>query len=124
MRWLVRLAICTSVLVVLPLFNFPAPSPARAAGTQSPSCQFVIDALEATDRIKPGMLRSDLGKSFESDGGISSQQNWTYTYRRCNYIKIDVEFEQREIPQGIGAFSGQDPIVKVSKPYLAYPMRD
>ena len=53
MRWLVRLAICTGVLVVMPLFNFPAPSPARAAGTQSPSCQLVMDALE-----EPGAFSS------------------------------------------------------------------
>jgi hypothetical protein len=84
----------------------------------------VINALNAATRLKAGMLRSDVEKDFDLDGGMSSQDRGTYTYRRCHYIKINVEFKVHEgAPNGY-TFSPDDEITKISGAYLAYPLSD
>jgi len=95
-----------------------------ASQQSSDGCQLIIEALKAAGELKPGMLRSDLEKSFVPDGGLSFPGSGTYIFRKCHYIKIDVEFGAHEFDQNTRELSRTDPITKVSKPYLAYPVAD
>jgi hypothetical protein len=53
-----------------------------------------------------------------------SQDRATYTYRHCHYIKVDIDFQKRDVAPDIQSFSQEDTVTKVSKPYLAYPVSD
>jgi hypothetical protein len=106
---------------------WPRP-PACAAGEESQSCQLVMEALKASEKIKPGMLRADLAKDFTSDGGISFPNEGRYTYRKCSFIKIDVEFDAKPLPSPLPKdstdFSSDDRIKKVSRLYIFYRFTD
>jgi hypothetical protein len=80
--------------------------------------------LEAASKLRVGVARADVEKDFELDGGMTFQDKATYTYRRCHYIKVDVEFQKRDVPPNTEAFSEGDTVVKVSGLRLAYPVTD
>jgi len=84
----------------------------------------VVEALNAAARLRAGMVRADVEKDFELDGGLSVQDKGTFTYRRCHYIKVDVEFRVHKNESAPYTFSPQDEVLKISKPYLAYPLSD
>jgi hypothetical protein len=119
----VRLATKLSVFALLLLM---AVSPRIYAGEEnSDGCGVVAEALAAAGELKPGMVRSDLEKkNFVPDGGISFPSSGTYVFKKCHYIKIDVEFDAHDFDKTTHSLSRTDPIVKVSKPYLAYPVAD
>ncbi len=114
-------------VAVLSSWNILAQAPVTGE-----ECKPIAQALEATKKLKPGMLRAELEKEFEEDGGISFfekdseasfRQKGRYVYRKCPYIKIDVEliFEgTTEAP----APSQKDRIRSISRPYLEYPYAD
>ena len=124
MRPLPRLIIASCVLALSILWYWPRIHSACAAGGESPSCSLVVDALGAAGKLKLGMLRADLEKDFDPDGGLSVQDRGTFTYRRCHYIKIDIEFKAHESEPNTYSFSPEDQVTKISKPYLAYPVSD
>ncbi len=95
-----------------------------ASAQQSQDCKVVTEGLSAANELRIGMLRSDLEKNFEPDGGISFPRSGTYTYKKCAYIKLDVEFDALKFDKNMTGFSKKDPITRISKPYLAYPSRD
>jgi hypothetical protein len=111
------------LIAVCLLWYWPRRVPA-CAGEESPSCKLVAEALNSTTKLKVGMLRADLEKDFDPDGGISGQDRGMFTYKRCHYIKIEVEFEAHEISSGSQASSPTDRVSKISRPYLAYPVSD
>ena len=93
------------------------------AATPNSDCRLVVQAIEATNRLKPGMLRAEVEKDFREDGGLFFRETGRYTFRTCGYIKIDVEFSL-EGGKGTPTPSPNDRIKKVSRPYLEYPFRD
>lgn len=99
-------------------------SAALVSARESPDCKVVSEALNAANNLTVGMLRGDLHKTFEADGGISFPRSGTFTFRKCPYIKIDVEFDARDVEKNALEFSPKDPITRISKPYLGYPSRD
>jgi hypothetical protein len=94
------------------------------ASADRPECRIVLEALEAANNLKVGMHRSDVERIFKPDGGMSVQAKGIFTYRGCQFIKIDVEFESREVKGAGDLFLPNDRIANVSKPYLAYPVTD
>jgi hypothetical protein len=73
--------------------------------------------------IKPGMTRAQLLKVFAGEGGVSTRIGRRYVYRRCGFIKVDVEFAPSGNPNS-RAESPDDVITKISKPYLDQPVTD
>ena len=78
----------------------------------------IADVLKQCETIKPGMTRADLSKLFTTEGGLYTAKHRTYVYRRCPYIKIDVDFSLSETNQGSLGERPTDIITKISKPYL------
>jgi len=80
--------------------------------------------------VKVGMTRADLLKVFTTEGGISTGLTRTYVYRKCQLIKVDVEFEPVGRPERDAEGRGtlievdEDVIKKVSKPYLDWGVTD
>ncbi len=87
----------------------------------SEHAQWIQHVLRSVSTIKPGMTRNRLSRLLDEDGGLQSRTHGRYVYRRCAYIKIDVEFSA--VDEETNA-SPDDKIVTVSKPYLEYPTFD
>ncbi|MGZ5262061.1 MAG: hypothetical protein ACXWC0_30985 [Burkholderiales bacterium] len=82
---------------------------------------WIEHVLRVVSHIKPGMTRQSLSRSFEGDVGLQSRSQGRYAYKHCHNIKIDIEFSR--VDDGPD-FSPDDKIVKVSRPYLEYPISD
>jgi hypothetical protein len=95
------------VLVILPA-SLTLSRPKRKSASMSHT-EWIGSVLREINTIKVGMKKNDLLKDFVPDGGLAS--GWTFQYRDCPYIKVDVEFEG-------------DTIMKLSRPYLANPTLD
>jgi hypothetical protein len=83
--------------------------------------EWIEHVVRVVSNIKPGMTRQSLSRSFEGDGGLQFRSHGRYAYKHCHYIKIDIEFS--DVDDGPD-FSPDDKIVKVSRPYLEYPISD
>lgn len=91
----------------------------------------VEDILKECEKIKPGMTRADLMKVFTTEGGLFTPTNQTFVHRRCNFIKVDVEFslskpikssdwKEKIDEEGLAA----DIITRISRPYLGWMVFD
>jgi len=116
-------AMAALCLVITQAGTPSAPSPAG----DDEACQFIAQAIEATKSLKAGMTRSELDKNFTEDGGITfigqGQHHARYVYRKCPYIKIDVDLTVAGVDEK-PAMSPTDRILKVSRPYLEHPFYD
>jgi hypothetical protein len=95
----------------------------RAAAQESCSQQhseWVAQALQRMQAVKPGMTRKDLLAVFRTEGGLSTGLQRTYGSRDCPFFKVDVVFEAVGRPsrdsEGRGTFveDERDIIVKIS----------
>jgi hypothetical protein len=80
--------------------------------------------LAECQKIKPGMTRAELLKVFTTEGGLSTATHRTFVYRRCPFIKIDVEFTLSDPKQNVLEERPTDSISNVSKPYLEWLVED
>ncbi len=83
--------------------------------------QWVQQVMRSLSIIKPGLKRKDLLQIVTEDGGLSTRSQGRYVYKHCPYIKVDVQFSS--VNEGTDQ-SPDDKIVKVSRPYLEYPISD
>jgi hypothetical protein len=76
--------------------------------------------------IKPGMTRREVESRFRMDGGIHSLSSLRLVHPACAYFKIDVEFDCKKnaADQNRVIVSPDDPVIRVSKPYLEFPYAD
>jgi hypothetical protein len=87
----------------------------------------ISEAMRDVSTIQVGMQRRDLSRVFTVEGGMFTRLQRTYVYRRCPYIKVDVEFEEVErdaegrvpLPE-----DDEDVIRHISRPYLAWSVVD
>jgi hypothetical protein len=82
----------------------------------------ISEALLECQTIKPDMTRAELLKVFTTEGGLSTAEHRTFVFRRCPYIKVDVDF----IPSKKTTDKEQptDMINGISKPYLDWSILD
>lgn len=114
-RVTILLAITISVVVVLN-------SSARPLPEDSSCCSVAAEALEAFAKVRPGMTRADVERHVARDGGGQFPSPTRYVYPKCNYLKIDVAFD--DDPENDEALSASDRVASVSRPYVEYPMLD
>ena len=123
-----RLLMIAASLFMLLLAN-SALQAKRPQPSQSET-EWVASSLKEMQQIKVGMTRADLLKVFTTEGGLSTGLDRTYVYRRCPYIKVDVEFEAvgRPARDKDGRVTlveaGGDVIKKISRPYLEWSVTD
>jgi hypothetical protein len=100
-----------------------------APGKQS-HCEWLANLLTEASTVKVGDTRSSLLEVFTTEGGLSTREQRTYVLRKCSLIKVDVEFRpvsnQQLDTNDRPSFteSGDDVIVKISRPYIAWPVDD
>jgi hypothetical protein len=91
------------------------------ASSSQDHTEWVRASMLEMQALKAGMTRSDVEKVFVAEGGISSAIQTTYTFRKCPYFHVDVEFTV----EGSRVVGGaKDRFVKTSKPYLDWPRGD
>ena len=119
------IAMLTAVCAVVPAL--PARSESQA---RSDHVVWVADVLKRIQTIKVGMTRSELLTVFTTDAGLSTGLQRTFVTRDCPYFKVDVEFTAvgRTNRDSDGRVTlvedARDVIVKISKPYLQFPILD
>jgi hypothetical protein len=101
---------------------FSAESPNDAGKTDEALTKKVAEAITELSKVKAGMTRKELLKIVTTEGGLSTRTHRQYVYKKCPYIKIDVEFEA--VGEAMDGESSADKIVKVSKPYLEFTIGD
>jgi hypothetical protein len=122
-----------AIMLVLPAASQPTNSVSENDRDLS---QKISEILRECEKIKPGMTRADLLKTFKKQGGISTRTHQTFVYRGCLYVKVDVEFEVKT-PEPNTADKPQDEtthetlgkkptdvIKKISQPYLQWAVID
>jgi hypothetical protein len=92
--------------------------------------EWVAQALQRMQSIKPGMTRKDLLAVFTTESGLSTGLQRTYGSRDCPFFKVDVVYKAvgRPSQDSEGRVTlvqdDRDIIVKISRPYLAWPASD
>ena len=123
MRKAIKLAMFVSLASICALWYWPRTHSACAGSSETQGCKLVADALESASKSRPGISRADIEKDFELDGGPTFADKTTYTYRRCHYIKVEVEFQKSDDLHSPGV-RPQAEASRVSPPYIAYPVSD
>jgi len=98
--------------------------PAQTPHHDDVSCQWIVEMLRHLDTLHAASTRGELEKYFEGDGGISLRTHRTYHYRKCAYLKVDVDFAPA--PPDAKSQTGQagDRIEGISRPYVALAVTD
>lgn len=89
----------------------------------NPGCALVEQALKAYQEIKPGITRKEVERNFEYDGGLDFRELGRYTFRGCNYIKVEVNFALAPDIENVPDRSN-DIVATVSKLFIDYPSKD
>jgi len=86
------------------------------------ACGQITQALEDSGHLKAGMTRRDAEQYFSMDGGMNFRGQTRYVYKKCDFIKVEITFE--EDPNVQNDFSQKDKITTVSKLFLEFPSKD
>jgi hypothetical protein len=128
-RRLLVFALISTAAITAGIYMHASPPPRQVASSQSHGA-WVIEILKRMQTIKPGMTREDLLKVFTPDGGLSNGLQRTYVSQDFYCFKVDVEFEPVGRPSRDAGGrvtleeDAKDVIVKISKPYLEFPLAD
>jgi hypothetical protein len=86
--------------------------------------KWVAKVLRRIQKIRPGMLRTDLEKIFTTEGGRSNRFWHRYVLMECPYIKVDVQFKAATNKSEDIKEDPNDIITSISKPYLEWSIMD
>ncbi|HME10831.1 MAG TPA: hypothetical protein VKG25_27495 [Bryobacteraceae bacterium] len=89
----------------------------------SEQARWIAAHLPELESIKVGMTRAQLLTVFMEEGGLSSRRWHHYVYKKCGFVKVDVEFDPVGDPDAHGE-SPDDRITKISMPYLQLTIAD
>ena len=126
-----KLILCLALVLSLVLTGCATASSARSSAPSRGANDVDKDLtkqipgiLSECQKIKPGMTRAELLKTFTTEGGLSTAAHRTFVYRSCPYIKIDVDFTLSDPKQKMVEERPTDAISKISKPYLEWSVID
>ncbi len=125
-----RAASVAAVLILIPSIG--------VSGGEGPSDRrpvldhtaWVSEVIKHTQTVRPGMTRGELLKVFTTEGGLSTGLWQRYVYRRCPYVKVEVEFEAvgrppRDASGRVTSVKSEADIIKtISKPFLEWSIMD
>ncbi len=120
----------TAILLSSFIFVITMPASAQVSPEAREHTEWIAEGLREMNTIEVGMTRAELLHVFITEGGLSTGLMRTYVYRKCPYIKVDVEFEPvgRPAHDAEGRVtlveSDEDLITQMSKPYLAWVVVD
>jgi hypothetical protein len=109
---IILLLISASVAPILP----------AQSSTGCSACGQIAQALEDSGRLKVGTTRQDAERYFTLDGGMNWRGQTRYVFKKCDYIKVEISFEEDLSVQN--GFSQKDKITKLSKLFLEFASKD
>ena len=74
--------------------------------------------LREVESIRIGSMYGDVAKLFKRDGGIAEPTRHRFVSILCPFLKIDVEFEEKEGVKARHPLSATAKVVSVSRPYF------
>jgi hypothetical protein len=84
---------------------------------------WLLQLLEKTRSIKPGITRSQLLHTFDEEAGLQTIPASRYVLKDCPLVKIDITFNQAKSGSNTG--TDKDPTIKaVSSVYVDLPICD
>ena len=115
--------VCVRLFVMLLVLALPLePSPGQDQ-TPDASCRNLLEkALLDQAHVKVGVTRREIEKYFLPDGGAQFPSSTRYVYPKCPLVHMDVEFQAKGDVKH--PFSPEDIVIKASKLYLDYPLKD
>jgi len=114
----------TTILLFTTLLCLPTTVLADSAQEACSPCATVQLALADYHAIRPGVTRRDVEKNFKEDGGLQFRDKGRYTYKGCEYIKIEITFEAAPSGGGVRPTSPGDVVQGVSQLFIDYPVKD
>jgi len=124
-----KFAVVTVASLFVVVVSVSALSARSSQKSQEPT-EWIANNLKEIEKVTVDMTRADLFKVFTTEGGLSTGLKRVYVYRKCPYIKVDVEFEPVDKPargaEGRVTLieADEDVIKKISKPYLEWSILD
>ena len=109
------------VVLTLAVASVTPPLPAQSRPGCS-ACGEIAQALEDFLHLKAGMTRRDAERYFALDGGMNWRGQTRYVYKKCDFVKVEITFE--EDPSVQNDFSQKDKITRLSKLFLEFPSKD
>ncbi len=125
-----RKIVFTFAIILCALALIVSAQSLRDSSKSEENTKWISDSLREMKTIEVGKTRADLLKVFTTEGGLSTGLRRTYVYRKCPYIKVDVQFEAvgRPARDADGRVtleeSDKDKIKSISKPYLEWSVVD
>ena len=117
-------ATAITLLLICGGLTMAKPRSPQESAVQPTTCDEIKNALATVARIKVGMTRREVEQLFERDGGAQFALSGRYVYPNCQYIKIEIEFQNSDPSPQDPLLSPSDIVSKISKPYLEYPVKD
>jgi len=97
-------------------------------GEQAKAFRTTSDWLEArlteVEAVRVGSTYADVTKHFKRDGGIAPVTKHRFVSLLCPFLKIDVEFEEKEGVKARHPLTATAKVVSVSKPYFERSFAD
>jgi hypothetical protein len=104
---------------------FSIPAGICAPARQDSCAALIQNAIKTVNELRDGGIRADVERNFNLDGGLNFRERTRYIFKKCHYIKIDVEFSNNGKRDNSAIdFPSTDIIVRVSKPYLESQIMD
>jgi hypothetical protein len=113
----------TILLVLTTLLWHPESALPQSGRVTGSECVVVEQALAAYQAVRPGIKRKEVERSFKYDGGLQFPDHGRYTYRGCEYIKLEIDFKPAP-DRGNAASSPDDTVATASRLFIDYPTRD
>jgi len=117
------------ILLAVIILGFGVVSSHAGTDADKDLAKKLSDILAVSQKIQPGMTRAALTNDFFAyNGGVlfgplgprDFQEHYTFSFRGCDLIKIDVTFVRSTSKEA----QLTDSIAKISKPYLAWSVAD
>jgi hypothetical protein len=96
-------------------------APQRSSEIDLEHTKWIESVIISIRTIKPGATRKDLRQMFTEEGGFYHR---AYAYKRCPYIKVDVEFAPVGNQDNGFTEMPEDKAITISRPYLDYGITD
>ena len=116
-----KLRIALAAAIYIMIFPTGAGSRPRQAALTA-SCAVLQEALDVYAHLKVGTSRKEVEKHFQRDGGAQFPSATRYTYPKCAYLHVVVNFDAKGT--GDHLFSPEDKATEISRLYVDYSLKD
>ncbi len=120
-KWLMLLS-CAALIVLSQSGRAQSTGEHHALSCEASFQAVAEDALNTIKGLKLGDSRAQVERDFQMDGGMTFAPQTRYRFKKCPFVKVDVDFSGPNTDKG--DISPTDKITGISRLYLEYPFSD